>query len=139
MTLDVKPLAGPRVRIPPLLPPPKIVEPDPMEEPAAAEPADTTSMPKPAGPSAFSPDAPHTLLPVEKPAPTPAPEKKVEPKESVLVPADSGEPDLQDAVMYFETPVGPRGSRVTIPMIPSNPPAAVPQPESRATYRKDKE
>jgi hypothetical protein len=139
MDVDIKPLAGPRVRRPPLLPPPKPAEPDPDATSTSPQPQEPVPPPPPE-PSAFSPDAPPVLLPSEKPASTPAPEKRVEPRENVLVPADRGEPDLKDAVMYFDTPVGPRGSRASIPIpMPFGSPAPAPLPESRATYRKEKE
>jgi hypothetical protein len=139
ITIDVKPLAGPRVRRPPLLPPPKPIEPDPSVDAANAKPQEPPA-PKPPLPSDFSPDAAPTLLPTDKPLPTPAPERKIEPKENALEPVDRGEPDLKDAVMYFETPVGPHGARASIPLaVPYTSPAPAPLPDSRATYRKEKE
>jgi hypothetical protein len=140
MELSVKPVAGPRVRRAPLLPTPT---PKPViEAEIISTPAEPTATPKPAEPSAFSPDAAPTLLPTEKGASTPAPvaEKKDEKRESVLDTIEPREPELRDSVMYFETPVGPRGSRATIPMVvPFTSPPTAPQPESRATYRKEKE
>lgn len=132
--LDVKPLAGPRVRRPPLLPTPT---PKPViEPPVTSEPPTDTAPVKPAEPSAFSPDASPVLLPKDKPAAASAPEKK----ESVLETVEHREPELRDAVMYFDTPAGPRGSRASIPMaVPFTTPPTLPQPESRATYRKEKE
>jgi hypothetical protein len=140
MELDVKPPAGPRVRRPPLLPTPKPVEPNPETAPAPVTPPEVPA-PKPPEPSAFSPDAPPTLLPSDKPVPaTPEPVKKDDKKDGVLEPVEHREPELKDAVMYFDTPAGPRGSRVTIPMaVPLTTPPTAPQPESRATYRKEKE
>lgn len=136
MTLDIKPVAGPRHRNPPLLPTPTpkpVIETDPAADSGQPELAPATPPP-----SAFSPDAPPMLLPPEKPAPTPPPEKK-EPKPSVLSPEEQAEPDLKDAVMYFDTPVGPHGARATIPLVIPNSAAPVPLPESRATYRKEKD
>ncbi|MEA3213602.1 MAG: hypothetical protein QOE70_6659 [Chthoniobacter sp.] len=136
MGLSIKPLDGPRVRRPPLLPPPPTVEPG-LKSEAAPE---TAGPREPKEPSAFSPDSPPVLLPKEQAPLVPAPAKKEEPRESVLVPAVRGEPELKDAIIYFETPVGPNGSRISIPaMIPLTSPAPVAQPESRATYRKEKE
>jgi hypothetical protein len=140
MELSVKPVAGPRVRRAPLLPTPT---PKPViDTEVMSTPAEPRATPKPVEPSAFSPDAPPTLLPTEKPAATPVatPEKKDEKRESVLEPLEPREPELRDSVIYFETPVGPRGSRATIPMaVPFTSPATAPQPESRATYRKERE
>lgn len=141
MEVNVSPLAGPRVRRPPLLPTPtpkpvlEQLEPVTPEQPVDSQPV------KPTEPSAFSPDAPPTLLPTDKPPATPAPtpEAKAGKKESVLEAVDPREPELRDAVMYFDTPVGPHGSRASIPMVvPFTTPPTVPQPESRATYRKEK-
>ncbi len=139
MEVAIKPLAGPRIRRAPALPTPKPVEPEPAAAPANSQPQETPPS-TPPEPSVLSPDAPHTLLPAEKPPITPPVVKKEEAKESVLVPAGNTEPELKDAVMYFETPVGPHGSRVTIPaIVPLSSPTGAPQPESRAIYRKEKE
>jgi len=137
MGIDVQPLAGPRVRRPPLLPVPKVVEAEPE---AAKSPSSEPAQPAPAQPSAFSPDAPPVLLPTEKPPVAPAPAPKVEPTESVLAPAARAEAELRDAIIYFETPAGPAGSQVTIPAaMPLTSPAPAVPPQSRATYRKEKE
>jgi hypothetical protein len=132
-----KPLAGPRVRRPPLLPTP----PTPTPEPEVKTPDPSLSTPgKPPEPSALSPDAPPILLPKETTPATPPPEKSAAPPESALGEASSREPELKDAVMYFETPFGPHGARASIPaIVPLTSPVGAPQPESRAEYRKDKE
>jgi len=135
--IAVQPLAGPRVRQPPLLPTPKPVE----SEPAVAKTlSPEAARPAPAEPSAFSPEAPPVLLPTGKPPVAPAPAPKVEPTESVLAPAARAEAELKDAIIYFETPVGPVGSQVTIPAaVPLTSPAPAAPAASRATYRKEKE
>jgi len=141
MDLDIQPVAGPRVRRPPLLPRPAASENGTEGSPKTPTPEEASKQPKPSEPSAFSPDAPPVLLPAEKPPATPAPVDKIEaPKESVLVPGNHGELDLKDAVIYFETPAGPKGSRIIVPgVIPTNPPTPGTLPESSATYRKDQQ
>jgi hypothetical protein len=137
--IRVAPVAGPLVRRPPLLPPPKVVAPEP--KPIAAD------LPPPAEPSTLSGDANPILLPPVKATAdsTQAPVKPEEPKESVLVPAEREELELKDAVKYFEpphapyAPNSPGGPQILLPaIVPYSSPAA-PQPNSRATYRKEKE
>lgn len=130
----VLPVAGPRVRRVPLLPKPKRPEreADPVETPVA-----TTSS---VAPSALSPDAPTNLLLSPNPGPLPATILQTpQPPENVLTPATDSGSDLRDAVIYFETPRGPRGSQTTlaVPLPFASPAAAKTQPESRATYRKE--
>ena len=140
----MSPLAGPRVRRAPLLPVTKLVEAKPKPGKAPGYPVSPeVKSHDPSEPSAFSPDAPPILLPAvepeEKSATTP-PVQKESAKESVLVPAPRKDSELRDAVIYFDVPAVPPGSRVIIPsLVPLNSPSPVPQPESRATYRKEKE
>ncbi len=136
----IKPLAGPSVRRPPMLPqPPPPPTPEPESEPKPADSSQPVPREMPQ-PSEFSPDAPPVLLPKDTAPVTPAPEKKTAPEESVLEEASHREPELKDAVIYFDTPIGPHGSRASIPaIVPFASPLGAPQPESRATYRKEKE
>ncbi len=134
--ISVRPVPGPRVRQPPLLPRPAAIEPDPDATAKSLQPG---SPARPAEPSAFSPEAPPTLLPDQKSPNVPGPAKSEGPKESALATEARGEPELRDSVIYFETPAGRNGSSVTVPaLVPLKSPMSVPA-ESRATYRKEKE
>lgn len=128
----IKPIPGPSVRIPPLLPRPEPAEPTPKSiDPAAP-------VPGPTEPSVLSQDAPITLLPAQKAPSAPVPERKVEAGESVLAPEARAEMELKDSVLFFEKQVGPYGSRVSVP-VPIAPTLPAEPPASRATYRKEKE
>ena len=132
-----KSLQGPRLRLPPLLPvrkethdtasaAPNRREAGPGNEHKSdsvlsADPfAPPISVPKTSGASAGS---------------TPAEPSPVEPIDNALAPARGQEPELKDAAIYFEAPIGAHGARATIP-IPASPSSpAQPQPASSATYQ----
>jgi len=132
-----KSLQGPRFRLPPLLPVRKEAhdtasaapirrEASPVNEHKSesvlsADPlAPTISVPKTSGASNVS---------------TAAEPSAVEPVDNALAPARGQEPELKDAAIYFEAPIGTHGARATIP-IPASPSSpAQPQPPSSATYQ----
>jgi hypothetical protein len=65
---------------------------------------------------------------------TPAPTTS-EPAENALTNSAGKDPDLKDAVIYFEAPIGKKGARATVP-VPMNSQNSTTTPsQSSATYQ----
>ena len=126
---------GPRMRRPPLLPARK----------DTSDAASTPPNPHEPGPAATDHGAESILTPdplvppisvARPPAAPAAPEPPViERPDNALTPAKENDPDLKDAAIYFEVPIGKQGARATIPAPAASPPPAQAQPGSSATYR----
>lgn len=133
--LKIQRAVNPHFRNPPLLPTPK---PAPVVSKAPATPSpDDANANKPVDTGVLPSESSPILLPKDKqPAmPAPADHGKQDP---VLTPAPSPEQELKDAVIYFDTPVGPHGTRAIVPVpIPGLTPGATQPvvPDSHTTYR----
>jgi hypothetical protein len=121
-----------------LLPAPKLASSglDGAAKPAIPGELDASKAPEP---SALVPEESPLLLPADKEPVAGKPMEKAVPSESVLAPLSRGELELKDALIFFETPAGPGGSQVAVPvLVPFSSPPVATQPASRATYREVK-
>jgi len=132
-----KSLQGPRLRLPPLLPVRKETHDTASAAPNRRE-AGPGNEHKSDSVLSADPFAPPISVPKTSGASTTATAAEpspVEPIDNALAPARGQEPELKDAAIYFEAPIGAHGARATIP-IPASPSSpAQPQPPSSATYQ----
>ena len=128
-------LQGPRMRRPPLLPVHKEATDTASATPAphqAALPANAHI-----SESVLSSDPLVPPISVAKAPTAPATQEPaaVERVDNAITPAKGQDPELKDAAIYFETPIGARGARVTIPVPAASSPTTHAQPESSASYQ----
>jgi len=127
-------LQGPRLRQPPLLPSRKDAHeiasatPDRREAPPPVNEHKSDSV------LSSDPMAPAISIPKTSSNSTTAEPSPVEQIDNALAPPKGQEPELKDAAIYFEAPIGSHGARATIPIPAASSPAQTP-PASSATYQ----
>jgi hypothetical protein len=130
-----KSMQGPRFRNPPLLPVHKEAHDTASAAPNQGDAAHANDH-KPESVLSTDPLTPPISVPKTSSSVSAAPDAPaLEPVDNALAPPKGQDPDLKDAAIYFEAPIGSHGARATIP-IPAGPSSpAQPQPPSSATYQ----